>query len=93
MRHAVWRVAAALLFVGVLCLATPPRAGWPFALVALVPLLLAIRVETPRRAALLGWVAGAAYYLISCTWWYTVLHRAFALPVAVCLLLYLLFNL
>lgn len=86
------QVLLALLSAGVLYLATPPNEGWPLALVALVPLLVVSTNAPPRRAAVLGWVSGTTYYLLSCTWWYTVLGRAFDWPPPVALLLYVLLN-
>lgn len=88
MRSVLMALAAAVL----LYLATPPFAGWPLALIALVPLLAVSTDAAPGRAALLGWVMGTAYYLISCTWWHTVLVRAFDWPPLPTLLLYGLLN-
>lgn len=82
----------ALLSAGLLYLATPPHGGWPLALVALAPLLTAATEAPPRRAAALGWLTGTAYYLLSCTWWYTVLVRAFDWPPLLALVLYGLLN-
>ena len=61
-------VLLAALSGGLLILAFPtPDLGWP-AFVALVPLLWAIRGQTPIRAFYLGMVAGLLFYLISVSW-------------------------
>lgn len=87
---AVRRAAAALASAGLAFLATPPVGWWPLAFVAFVPLLLAMRGVTPGRAFALGWLAGTAWNLASCSWWLVVLERATGLPLPVCLLLTLL---
>jgi apolipoprotein N-acyltransferase len=62
--------AAALSGV-LLALARPPFDVGPLALVALVPLLWMWRDVGPRRAALLGFVAGVVYYAVLVSWtWY-----------------------
>lgn len=54
-----------------LALAFEPIAWWPLALVAPIPLLLAWKDSTPRRAAADGFVAGAVYFGILVVWtWY-----------------------
>jgi len=54
-----------------LALSRPPADIGLLALVALIPLLWAIRGTTPRRAALLAFVAGFVYYGILVSWaWY-----------------------
>jgi len=46
-----------------------PGAGWAqLAWVGLVPLMLSARVVSPRRAALLGWLSGVVFFLISLSW-------------------------
>ncbi|MDE2484305.1 MAG: apolipoprotein N-acyltransferase [candidate division NC10 bacterium] len=61
-------VLLAALSGGLLILAFPaPDLGW-LAFVALVPLLWAIRGQTPVRAFYLGTLAGLLFYLISVSW-------------------------
>lgn len=84
------RLLAALASAGLLLLATPPQRAWPVALVALVPVLLAVRGTTPGRALALGWAMGTAYNAVACFWWFPSLHRPTTLPVTLCLLLTLL---
>lgn len=74
-------VSSAALYV----LAFPPWRLWPLALVALVPLLLALRDLRPARAALIGcawgslaiwgigwWVAPAISFYYQQPWWFGV---------------------
>jgi apolipoprotein N-acyltransferase len=64
-----WALAA---LSGLLLAASRPPVdiGW-LALVGLVPLVLAVRGQRPRRAALLGLLAGVVYYAIVVSWtWY-----------------------
>ncbi len=81
-----------LLSAGLLFLATPPNTIWPLALIALVPLLAVSAEAEPRKAALLGWLTGTTYYLLSCTWWYPILTRAFDWSPIIIVALYLLLN-
>ncbi|HEY1331713.1 MAG TPA: apolipoprotein N-acyltransferase [Actinomycetota bacterium] len=60
--------SAALATGLLLTLANPPADLGPVAFVALVPLLWAMTTSRPRRAALLGFVAGAAYYGVLVSW-------------------------
>lgn len=48
--------------------AFPPHARGDLVFVALVPLLLAVRVSSPRRAAHLGFVSGLVFWLIDVAW-------------------------
>ena len=49
-------------------LAIPPLNLWPLAFVAQVPLILALRGQTVKRATALGWVAGLAFTLLAFHW-------------------------
>ena len=61
-------ILLAALSAGLLILAFPtPDLGW-LAFVALVPLRLAIRGQTPVRAFYLGTLAGLLFYLMSVSW-------------------------
>jgi apolipoprotein N-acyltransferase len=65
------RYVAAVATGVVLALSRPPADFGLLALVALIPLLWALRGATPRKAALLAFVAGCAYYGILVSWaWY-----------------------
>jgi apolipoprotein N-acyltransferase len=58
---------------------------WPLAFVAWVPLILALRGQTPKRAALMGWFAGSAMTLIGFHWLINMLQvfSGFSLPLCV----------
>lgn len=65
-----WRAAAlAALAGGALTLAQPPFSIWPL-LFAGWPVLCALTLgaPSPRRAAWLGWCAGAAFFLTGLSW-------------------------
>jgi apolipoprotein N-acyltransferase len=65
------RYVAAVATGVVLALSRPPTDFGLLALVALIPLLWALRGATPRKAALLAFIAGCAYYGILVSWaWY-----------------------
>jgi apolipoprotein N-acyltransferase len=59
---------AAVLSGGLLFLSFPPHAIGVFGWVALVPLILACSGRSPRRAAFLGWLAGAVFFVGSLYW-------------------------
>jgi apolipoprotein N-acyltransferase len=63
---------------------------WPLALVAWVPLLVAMQGQTARRAALLGWLAGVTLNFTGFFWLQKMLVTFSGLPRVVCLLLVLL---
>jgi apolipoprotein N-acyltransferase len=60
--------AAAILSAALLALSNPPADLGPLALVALTPLLWALRRSGPGRGALLGGVFGGAYYGTILAW-------------------------
>jgi len=61
-------VLLAALSAGLLILAFPtPDLGW-LAFIALVPLLLAIRGQSPVRAFYLGTLTGLLFYIVSMSW-------------------------
>jgi apolipoprotein N-acyltransferase len=67
----VARVGAAVASGVLLAVSRPPFDVGPLALVALVPLFIAWRGCSVRRAAGLAFVAGIVYYAIVCAWiWY-----------------------
>src|SRR5262249_8642339 len=59
---------------------------WPLSLVALVPLIVALRGQTPRRAAGLGWVAGFTMTMTGFYWLMKMLQDFSGFPVPLCLL-------
>ncbi len=87
-RPAAWgrgpagRLAAALASGLLLALALPPRPDPWLAWVGLVPLCLACRGVPPAFGALLGWVAGGLYALLSVYWVEGTMVRYGPLPVA-----------
>ncbi|MCX4694576.1 apolipoprotein N-acyltransferase [Streptomyces sp. NBC_01408] len=77
-----WRPVAALGCGALPALAFPAPALWWFAYVALVPWMLLLRsAATGRRAALEGWLGGAAFIVAVHHWLLPSLH-VFLLPVA-----------
>lgn len=59
---------------------------WPLAFVAWVPLILAMRGQTPRRAAYLGWFAGFGMTMIGFYWLVGMLETFSGFPLPVCAL-------
>ena len=59
---------------------------WPLSLVALVPLLIAMRGQTTRRATGLGWVAGFTMNMLGFYWLTPMLQEFAGLPFAAALL-------
>ncbi len=73
-------VATGLLY----WLAFPAIDAWPLAFVAWVPLALALYRQTPRRAALLGWVAGITMNVAGFWWLQGMLSTFSGFPAPVC---------
>jgi len=76
---------AALLSVasgGLYFLAFPGLDVWPLSFVALVPLLVALEGQAPRRAAFLGWLAGFTMTMLGFYWLLEMLETfsGFGLP-------------
>lgn len=63
------RRAAPAVLAGALLAAAFPRGdqGW-LAWAALAPLMVAVRGQAPRRAAVLGWLAGFVFFLVTLSW-------------------------
>ncbi|HEX5754262.1 MAG TPA: apolipoprotein N-acyltransferase [Archangium sp.] len=78
--HRRTRLLQALFSAALLALAAPPLDLWPLALVALVPLLLALRNATPMQALAPAWLCGFAINLIGFRWGYALLDRFGHLP-------------
>jgi apolipoprotein N-acyltransferase len=91
----VWRPPAALAGRPAYALATlsgflyflafPGIDVWPLSLVAFVPLLVALRRQTPRRAAGLGWMAGFTMTMTGFYWLLDMLQVFSGFHVALCL--------
>lgn len=59
---------------------------WPLSFVALVPLIVAMRGQTPRRAAGLGWMAGFTMTMTGFYWLLEMLQVFSGFPVILCVL-------
>jgi len=59
---------------------------WPLSFVALVPLIVAMRGQTPRRAAGLGWLAGFTMTMTGFYWLLEMLQVFSGFPVVLCVL-------
>jgi apolipoprotein N-acyltransferase len=67
-------------------LAFPGVDAWPLALVAWVPLLVALQGQTPRRALLLGWVTGITMNVAGFWWLQGMLSTFSGFPAPLCFL-------
>jgi apolipoprotein N-acyltransferase len=67
-------------------LAFPGLDLWPFAFVALVPLIVALRGQTLRRAAGLGWTAGFVMTMTGFYWLLEMLEVFSGFPLPLCFL-------
>lgn len=59
---------------------------WPLAFIAWVPLLVALRGQTPKRALWLGWYAGFGMTMIGFYWLTTMLEQFSGFPLPLCVL-------
>lgn len=59
---------------------------WPLSFVALVPLIVALRGQRPRRAAGLGWMAGFTMTMTGFYWLMEMLKVFSGFPIPLCLL-------
>jgi apolipoprotein N-acyltransferase len=66
-------------------LAFPGIDVWPLALVALAPLIVALRGQSPRRAAGLGWAAGFTMTMAGFYWLLEMLRTFSGFPTPICL--------
>lgn len=66
-------------------LAFPGMDMWPLAFVALVPLIIALRGQPPKRALLLGWTAGFTMTMTGFYWLLEMLEVFSGFPTALCL--------
>ncbi len=79
--------AALSVLSGVLYfLAFPGIDLWPLAFVALVPLILALRGQTPRRALLFGWLSGFTMTMLGFYWLLEMLETFSGFPLPLCVL-------
>jgi apolipoprotein N-acyltransferase len=79
--------AAAAIGCGLLYfLAFPGPDLWPLAFVALVPLIVALEGQTPKRAAWLGWLAGFTMTMIGFYWLLELLETFSGFPLPLCML-------
>jgi apolipoprotein N-acyltransferase len=67
-------------------LAFPGVDIWPLAFVALIPLIVALRGQSVRRATALGWTAGFTMTMCGFYWLIEMLKAFSGFPVPVCLL-------
>ena len=67
-------------------LAFPGIDLWPLSFVALVPLIVALRGQSPRRALGLGWLAGFTMTMTGFYWLMEMLKVFSGFPVPLCLL-------
>jgi apolipoprotein N-acyltransferase len=81
-----WAYALALLAGFLYFAAYPGIDAYPLAFVALVPLLLALRGQTRRRATALGWVAGFTMTMFGFYWLLGMLETFSGFPTAICAL-------
>lgn len=59
---------------------------WPLSFFGLVPLIVALRGQTPRRATLLGWIAGFVMTMTGFYWLLDMLRVFSGFPTALCAL-------
>ncbi len=57
---------------------------WPISFFGLVPLIVALRGQTPRRAALLGWIAGFVMTMTGFYWLLEMLRVFSGFPTILC---------
>src|SRR5688572_2343266 len=67
-------------------LAFPGVDLWPLGFVALVPLIVALRGQTPRRALWLGWLAGFPVTMFGFYWLLNILETFSRFPLPLCVL-------
>ncbi len=82
-----WAAYPAAFATGVLYfLAFPGMDVWPVSFVALVPLIIALRGQRPRRGLALGWVAGFGMTMLGFYWLVGMLETFSGFPTALCVL-------
>lgn len=81
-----WAYGGALLSGLLYWLAFAGMDVWPLAFVAWVPLLVAMHRQTPRRAMLLGWLAGLTMNVCGFIWLQEMLKTFSGFPTPICFL-------
>ena len=76
--------AAAVLCGFLYFLAFPGIEFWPLSFVALLPLIVALRGQTPRRAFGLGWAAGFTMTMCGFYWLLDMLKTFSGFPIPLC---------
>jgi apolipoprotein N-acyltransferase len=79
---ALFAFASGLLYF----LAFPGVDFWPLSFVALVPLIVALRGQTPRRGLWLGWIAGFTMTMCGFYWLLNMLETFSGFPLPLCAL-------
>ncbi len=82
-----WAYGLALLSGVLYFLAFPGVEVWPLSFVALVPLVVALQGQTPRRGAALGWLAGFTMTMLGFYWLLGMLQEFSGFPTVICFLL------
>ena len=59
--------------------------AWPLTFVAFGPLLVAMQGQPPKRALLLGWVAGTTMNVLGFRWLLVMLQTFSGFPTAACI--------
>src|SRR5690349_2934254 len=67
-------------------LAFPGIDLWPLSFVALVPLILALRGQTPKHALLFGWLSGFTMTMLGFYWLLEMLQTFSGFPLPLCAL-------
>ncbi len=82
------RVSALLAFASGLLyfLAFPGLDLWPLSFVGLVPLIVALRGQSPRRALWLGWLSGFTMTMFGFYWLLNMLETFSGFPLPLCVL-------
>jgi len=82
-----WAAYGAAVLCGFLYfLAFPGVELWPLAFVALIPLIVALRGQTPRRGFGLGWAAGFTMTMCGFYWLLDMLKTFSGFPTPLCIL-------
>jgi len=91
MRGNALRIAAAFLLGAASVLGFAPFELFPLPIIALAALIHLWRAASPRRAAALGFVFGAGFFLAGVSWIYVSLHTFGGMPMPLAVLATILF--
>ena len=72
--------------------AFPGLDWWPFGFIALVPLRVALVGQTPRRAAILGWMSGMTMVTLGFYWMLNMLQAFSGFSTPICVFFVLVVN-